>query len=79
MVCSSAGSNVQGIETTALYDRDTQEFIVNTPNEGATKWWIGNAALHGKMASVFARLLIPSTNSTAIEDMGVHAFIVPLR
>jgi len=73
------GSNVQGIQTTATFDRMTDEFIINTPNEGALKWWIGNAAVHGKFASVFARLLLPSPDSHLDTDMGVHAFIVPIR
>eukprot|EP00270_Netrium_digitus_P019693 TRINITY_DN782_c0_g1_i1.p1 TRINITY_DN782_c0_g1~~TRINITY_DN782_c0_g1_i1.p1 ORF type:complete len:724 (-),score=161.70 TRINITY_DN782_c0_g1_i1:168-2216(-) len=73
------GSNVQGIQTTATYDRQTDEFVINTPNEGATKWWIGNAACHGKFATVFAKLVLPSKASETQEDMGVHAFIVLLR
>lgn len=73
------GSNVQGIETTAVFDRAAGEFVINTPNEGATKWWIGNAACHGKFASVFARLKLPSPASHVDEDMGVHTFIVPIR
>jgi acyl-CoA oxidase len=73
------GSNVQGIQTTATFDRLTDEFVINTPNEGATKWWIGNAAVHGKFASVFARLKLPSPDSHLDTDMGVHAFIVPIR
>lgn len=76
---SLSGSNVQGIQTTATFDRMTDEFVINTPNEGATKWWIGNAAVHGKIASVFARLQLPSPDSHLDTDMGVHAFIVPLR
>ncbi|KAJ7569225.1 hypothetical protein O6H91_01G067700 [Diphasiastrum complanatum] len=73
------GSNVQGIQTTATFDRLHQEFVINTPNEGATKWWIGNAAVHGKFATVFARLKLSSPNSHIDVDMGVHAFIVPIR
>ncbi|GBG72770.1 hypothetical protein CBR_g12338 [Chara braunii] len=74
------GSNVQGVQTTATFDKLTDEFIIHTPNDGAVKWWIGNAALHGKMATVFARLKLPSSSSSSMEeDMGVHAFIVPLR
>lgn len=72
------GSNVQGIQTTATFDQQCDEFIINTPNEGATKWWIGNAAVHGKFATVFARLKLPSSGALDT-DMGVHAFIVPLR
>ncbi|XP_002991925.2 acyl-coenzyme A oxidase, peroxisomal [Selaginella moellendorffii] len=73
------GSNVQALQTTATFDRLTDEFVINTPDEGATKWWIGNAAVHGKFATVFARLKLPSPDSHLDKDMGVHAFIVPIR
>lgn len=35
------GSNVRSILTTATYDNSTNEFIINTPNDLALKWWIG--------------------------------------
>lgn len=73
------GSNVQGLQTTSTFDPMTDEFIVNTPNDGAIKWWIGNAAVHGKFATVFARLLLPTHDPKGVADMGVHAFIVPIR
>lgn len=44
------------------------------------QWWIGNAAEDGRAATVFARLRVPSADgSGAMDDHGVHAFIVPLR
>ncbi|KAJ6916925.1 hypothetical protein NC652_019358 [Populus alba x Populus x berolinensis] len=73
------GSNVQGIQTVATFDPITDEFTINTPNDGAIKWWIGNAAVHGKFASVFAKLILPTHDAKGVSDMGVHAFIVPLR
>lgn len=73
------GSNVQGLQTTATFDPITDEFIINTPNDGAIKWWIGNAAVHGKFATVFARLLLPTHDIKGVSDMGIHAFIVPIR
>ncbi|KAK9111073.1 hypothetical protein Scep_018592 [Stephania cephalantha] len=73
------GSNVQGLQTTATFDLMRDEFIINTPNEGAIKWWIGNAAVHGKFATVFAKLLLPTHDEKGFADMGVHAFIVPIR
>lgn len=73
------GSNVQGIQTCATFDPVSDEFIIETPNDGAIKWWIGNAAVHGKFASVFAKLMLPSHDSKGVTDMGVHAFIVPIR
>lgn len=42
--------------------------------------WIGNGAEDGQAASVFARLKVPSPDgSGAVDDHGVHAFVVPLR
>jgi acyl-CoA oxidase len=77
----SVGSNVQGIQTTATFDKETDEFIINTPNEGATKWWIGNAAVHGKFATVFARLKLPSLSgsSGAEMDMGIMALTIAVQ
>lgn len=73
------GSNVQGLQTVARFDPITDEFIIDTPNDGAIKWWIGNAAVHGKFATVFAKLMLPSHDAKGVTDMGVHAFIVPIR
>uniref|UniRef100_A0A6M2EA05 Acyl-coenzyme A oxidase n=1 Tax=Populus davidiana TaxID=266767 RepID=A0A6M2EA05_9ROSI len=73
------GSNVQGLQTDATFDPITDEFIINTPSDGAIKWWIGNAAVHGKFASVFAKLMLPAHDAKGVSDMGVHAFIVPIR
>ncbi|KAG0485162.1 hypothetical protein HPP92_009241 [Vanilla planifolia] len=74
------GSNVQGLQTTATFDPITDEFVINTPNDGAIKWWIGNAAVHGKFATVFARLILPLQGKGGKSaDMGIHAFIVPIR
>lgn len=35
------GSDVSGLETTAIYDKRTDEFVINTPSITATKWWPG--------------------------------------
>ncbi|WPK23077.1 hypothetical protein PUMCH_000301 [Australozyma saopauloensis] len=67
------GSNVAGLETTATFDQDTDEFVVNTPHIGATKWWIGGAAHSATHCSVYARLIVNG------EDFGVKTFVVPLR
>jgi acyl-CoA oxidase len=67
------GSNVQDIGTTATYDPGTEEFIVRTPDDSAQKDYIGNAARHGRMAVVFAQLVVGG------EERGVHALLVPLR
>ena len=65
-------------QTEAVLDLATDEWVVNTPDDAALKWWIGNAAEDGQMATVFARLKIPSPGG-AVADHGVHAFVVPIR
>ena len=67
------GSDVQSIRTTATYDPDTAEFVVETPDEDARKDYIGNAACHGRLAAVFAQL------TTGGQARGVHCFLVPIR
>lgn len=67
------GSNVRDVETVAIYDDITGEFVVHTPSEGARKEWIGNAAQHARLATVFAQLEVKG------ERHGVHALLVPLR
>ncbi|HSK59893.1 MAG TPA: acyl-CoA dehydrogenase [Actinomycetospora sp.] len=67
------GSDVQSVHTTATYDPDTQEFVVDTPTESARKDYIGNAARDGRMAAVFVQLYSQD------ERHGVHAVLVPLR
>lgn len=67
------GSNVQHLETTATYDAETQEFVVDSPTPSATKDYIGNAAAHATVAAVYAQLV------TRGENHGVHCFLVPIR
>ena len=67
------GSNVQAIETTAVYDPEHEEFIIHSPSFSAGKAYIGNAAQDARMATVFAQLQIDG------KQQGVHAFLVPLR
>lgn len=67
------GSNVRELRTTASYDTETGEFVVETPDVRARKDYIGNAAVHGRIATVFARLRVGE------DDHGVHAFLVPIR
>jgi len=67
------GSNVRDIQTTATYDPKTRQFIINTPNDLAMKFWIGAAAHLANNAVVFAQLYVNG------KCHGVHAFIVPIR
>ena len=67
------GSNVADLETVARFIVETDEWEIHTPHEGARKEYIGNAACHGRMATVFAQLAIGDA------EHGVHAFLVPIR
>ncbi|MDO8143440.1 MULTISPECIES: acyl-CoA dehydrogenase [Isoptericola] len=67
------GSDVAAIGTTATYDPETQEFVIDTPFRGAWKDYLGNAALHATAATVFAQLITNGVNH------GVHCFYVPIR
>lgn len=67
------GSDVAAVGTTATYDSETEEFVIHTPFRAATKEYLGNAALHGVAATVFAQLITNGVNH------GVHCFYVPLR
>lgn len=66
------GSNVRGLETTAVYDPKTKELVVHSPNLTAGKEYIGNA-MHSRMAAVFCQLIVDG------ESHGVHAVVVPIR
>ncbi|GAA3917451.1 acyl-CoA dehydrogenase [Microbacterium invictum] len=67
------GSDVAALGTTATYDAATEEFVIHTPFRAATKEYLGNAALHGRAATVFAQLITGGVN------YGVHCFFVPIR
>lgn len=72
------GSDVQNLETTATFDRETGEFVVNTPTPSAEKAYIGNAARDGRMAAVFAQLVTTADDGSELRH-GVHCLLVPIR
>ncbi|WP_331436245.1 acyl-CoA dehydrogenase [Gordonia sp. w5E2] len=72
------GSNVQELETTATYDAATKEFVIHSPTPSARKDYIGGAAEHARMASVFAQLITAGPGQEP-ESYGVHCFVVPIR
>jgi acyl-CoA oxidase len=67
------GSNIQGLETTAIYIPETDEFEINSPYLTAAKWWVGGLGLTANHAVVMARLI---SNG---KDHGPHTFIVQIR
>lgn len=69
------GSDVQSLETTAHYDPETEEFILNSPTASSEKWFLGNAARDGRWAAVFCQLYTPGQE----ESHGVHCIVARIR
>lgn len=67
------GTYVGGIETTATFDRKTDEIIIHSPTLSSAKYWPGSLGYTSSHAAVMARLIVDG------KDLGVHAFMVQLR
>lgn len=67
------GSDVAGLETTATYEKSTNEFVFNSPTRTSAKWWIGAAGKTANMAVVWAQLWVNE------EPKGVHPFVLEIR
>ena len=68
------GSDVQALETTATYDPDSQEFVIDSPTPTSRKDYIGGAAQTARVAAVFAQLITADGTGH-----GVHCLVVPIR
>jgi len=71
------GTNVGGLETTATFDKVTDEFVIDTPTITATKWWPGEMGTLANYALVFAQLIIEDDGDK--NTYGVVPFIVQIR
>lgn len=67
------GNNAVEMETTATYDKATDEIIVHSPTPLAQKYWITNGACHAKHIVVFAQLYVDGKNE------GIHGVLVRCR
>ncbi|CAG8443810.1 8214_t:CDS:2 [Funneliformis mosseae] len=67
------GSNVQGLETTATYISEADEFEIHSPYLTASKWWIGGLGKIANHAVVMAQL---KSNG---KPYGPHLFVVQVR
>ncbi|MER6677685.1 acyl-CoA dehydrogenase [Streptomyces sp. NPDC000983] len=67
------GNDAAALETVARYDRERDEFVLHTPNDGARKYMPNTSPAGGpKTAVVAARLLVDDV------DQGVLLFLTPL-
>ncbi|XP_077990252.1 peroxisomal acyl-coenzyme A oxidase 1-like [Glandiceps talaboti] len=67
------GTFIRGLETTATYDPQTEEFVMHSPTLTSMKWWPGNLGLQSNHAVVVAQLY------TKGQCHGIHQFMVQLR
>lgn len=69
----ATGSDVQNLNTLAVFDPKTKQFQFHNPTVDSIKWWPGDLGVSCSHAVVFARLI---SNG---KDHGVQAFFVQLR
>ncbi|CAB3239672.1 unnamed protein product [Arctia plantaginis] len=67
------GTFIRGLETTATYDLETQEFILHSPTLTSYKWWPGGLGQTANYCIVVAQLY------TKGKCRGIHPFIVQVR
>lgn len=69
------GSNLQRLETEAVFDRATDTFVLNTPTLTATKFWPGALGHSTNYVLLMAQLYSPDRN----HPCGLQMFFVPIR
>ncbi|EGR29306.1 hypothetical protein IMG5_158840 [Ichthyophthirius multifiliis] len=67
------GSDIQNLQTTATFDKQTDEFILNTPSIEATKWWVGELGKIANHTILYAQLIIDGNK------YGIQPFMVQIR
>ena len=69
------GSNLQRLETEAVFDSKTDTFILNTPTLTATKFWPGALGRSANYMLLMAQLYTPDKN----HPCGLQMFFVQIR
>ncbi|KAL3268861.1 hypothetical protein HHI36_007950 [Cryptolaemus montrouzieri] len=67
------GTNTKRLETTATYDVETKEFIIDSPTFTAAKCWSGGLGQTASVVVVMAQLIVNG------ERKGIHGFVAPIR
>ncbi|XP_059058432.1 probable peroxisomal acyl-coenzyme A oxidase 1 [Achroia grisella] len=67
------GTFIRGLETTATYDPQTEEFVLHSPTLSSYKWWAGGLGKTMNHCIVVAQLYTKGVCH------GVHPFIVQIR
>jgi acyl-CoA oxidase len=67
------GSFVRGLETTATFDKGTDEFTVHSPTASSTKFWPAGLGYSTTHAIVMAQLIVEGVSH------GTHLFVAQLR
>ncbi|KAJ8735313.1 hypothetical protein PYW07_006933 [Mythimna separata] len=67
------GTFIRGLETTATYDPETEEFVLHSPTLSSYKWWAGGLGKTVNYCIVVAQLY------TKGECHGTYPFMVPIR
>lgn len=67
------GSNLSGLQTTATLDRQTDEWVIHTPDPADAKFWVGGLGKTATHAIVQAKLIIEG------KDYGMHPLLVQIR
>ncbi|XP_072946829.1 acyl-coenzyme A oxidase 1-like [Epargyreus clarus] len=67
------GTFIRGLETTATYDPNTEEFVLHSPTLTSYKWWPGHLAHTANYCVVMAQL------HTQGKNCGIQPFLVQIR
>ena len=67
------GSNVAGLETTAIFDKEKNEIIINSPTPTSTKWWPGDMSRFSNYAIIYAQLILKG------QRVGIQPFFIQTR
>jgi acyl-CoA oxidase len=69
------GTDLRRLETEAVFDRETDSFVLNTPTLTSTKFWPGSLGKTANYALLMAQLYTPDRD----HPCGLQMFLVQIR